>query len=350
VIVVLGCGDPKERVRRIAHSHSLMRKVGGCPVLYMGEWDTYKDTAEALSKYYAGDDEHWLLLDQCSCITDCNVDHALAILACLRTDAMSPEWSGALSTRLQVHVVTNSWHVPRALVLFKKHQKLAFRGTGRKDPELHGITAVSGACYYSPDDSVMTLDHMSYGIVTANNIVADDCSATIWDGGEEIDVAPLWKECGRELRSLGDNMRMYAAVRFKMLRKRGVHYDDSHRAHSLAHLKRALQSTNGQYDLLQLMKHAYPPSRRDSDVFPLAHVPFGPRGSFALHYAASFGKTSLCRDLVLYYGALLTQLNDELQLPRDFAMKHPETLAFLDEATSLLHPWWSPGTVPVHFS
>jgi hypothetical protein len=334
VVVVLGCSVQKERRRRVAHSASLMRELGGCPVLYMGDWNTCTETRTALTHLFTEEEQQWVLLDQCSRVTDCHVDHALALITAMHPDVL--KWTTS-HAHLRVHIVTNSWHIPRALVLFKKQMSFALEGM----KALHGIVFVVAACYYSRSDNGMTVDHLRYGVATANNIINSPLDSSIWNG-----VAtghPLWRDCGRELRTLSDNIQIYAAARIKDLELRGLRYDSCDNSMSLEAVMTALQS--GQKGLLHLMTSAYPDSVKATSckVFPLAHIPFGPHGNYALHYAASFGKLQLCKDLVFFYGASITQLNDELLLPRDLAKHDPVTLSFLDEAAHLMHPWWAPG-------
>jgi hypothetical protein len=306
--------------------------------VFPAEWDTYNDTRKIITQFYTEEEHEWIILDQCSRTTDCNVDHALAILAILRPDIFTDQWR-APQEQLKLHIVTNSWHIPRALILVQKHIEHGL--IKADDPVIRGVSVLSAACYYRGGDNRMTMDHMSYGIPIAHTVIHSSTNRSIWYNAEN----PLWRKCGRELRSVSDNMSQYAAARIKFLKEKGVSNDESK---CLRALKMAMQTSEGK-DLLNLMIEAYPNSSKaaSSTLFPLAHIPFGPRGSYALHYAASYGQTQLCKDLVFFYGASLLQLNAELQLPRDFASSHHhhETLHFLEEATELMHPWWAPGSL-----
>eukprot|EP01094_Clydonella_sp_ATCC50884_P025411 TRINITY_DN6671_c0_g1_i2.p1 TRINITY_DN6671_c0_g1~~TRINITY_DN6671_c0_g1_i2.p1 ORF type:complete len:554 (+),score=183.99 TRINITY_DN6671_c0_g1_i2:236-1897(+) len=304
-IVVLGCSDTAEHRRRLLHAAALFRERARpllcvCSTGDTGHADPLQVLQEALS---AEEVERYVTVDESSVTTECNMDMAAAILAAL-DQSMDPsmrspcEGEEAAAERGQaepwaVALVTNGWHMPRALLL---HEMSAASRALR----LHVSPC---ACRYEAGESP-TAKYLPYGFHLAGMLLDDACVDAL---------LRRWRDMVPEVRELRTNMRLFSAQRTERVAPQAA----------LAQLKSALGAGDSAV-LALLQKH-----------IEIAHMPMGSHGSYALHYCASHGRMRLCIVLVFAHACSPAQRNAKGRTPQSYT-EDTELIALLDELATVL--------------
>jgi len=317
VVAVLGCSDPAEARRRMAHGVRLRREKGCCLVWVgaAGEFDdclqivnegmsksehsqyaSHKAAIEANQASlvrFSEEEKAWTVLDQCSRVTECNIDHLRAAI-----EAMGLERDPT------VHIVTNDWHVARSMLICEHYN------TQVEKP----MTMVAAGCTYSGTDDYMTAGHMLDGTILASRVL-------------QAPGVKYWKPefiatHAVELQSVRRNIQ------------RWVNENGNSNGITAEHRKqlRELIKSKNRYGVISMLTRGY----RKMGL-PLAHCKLNEHnGSQALHYAASAGAFEICHDLLFFFGASL-DANQEGRTVLDFAGEQQEATK-LREWARLLEP------------
>ena len=118
LVVVLGCSDENDALRRYRHGVKVRRQLGKyVPLLYVGsphEQFNYLQMVSGPPQRNAGvlkEEFPFLFSDQCSTVTECNIDNALAWAAALRPDVVERHHMYVQSALQDDTKKSGLWHV-----------------------------------------------------------------------------------------------------------------------------------------------------------------------------------------------------------------------------------------------
>jgi len=327
LVVVLGCSDEREATRRMRRGVAAMRCHNDCALVYTGSSSEFEHFLAMMSDTRAPssancalglseDEKMRVIADQCSRVTECNIDHGLAIATALRPDLGV---GGVGKGELRLVVVTNAWHSPRAALIVRDSQQFMAHikppapptQIAPPTPPTLALLAVPSrpsftftytiaSRFMDTDDNLTTSKHLTDCVILAQRVKPGAVHASHWDH-----IAPL---LGNELRELGNNMRRWHAENVAA----GGGTDDS-----LNEVKKVLINAIKRGDRVgvnELLICAV----GDRELgrprqAALALLPLGHTGSTALMYCAAHDQPDIARDLVLIWGADLNARNDKGQ-------------------------------------
>ena len=383
VAVVLGCSDQVEALRRMKHGLQLMRQQGGCPLIYVGSPDEFEYWLTVVKQFDLPPHELQMLLgDQCSTVTECNIDQALALASAMWPDlareqcwravsvggtvAAPGDTEGSYSSRedaLQAaddkgYCVVNE-ATERGKWVLRRHNgpvdldQLIPSPNGPwtvhvRDPPLKLLVVTNGwhmpRAAMTTRDSLMRMQTACPALAGRFQFQAASCFVDPMDqamtaghlrdgrvlarrimGPHKQHFEPMRRGLGRELREVGDNMRRWARQ-----------HRDPHAALQprCAPIINAIKA--GDRDqVCNLLSRAYQAG------IPLAQVPVNERnGSTALHYAVSHGHSMIVHDLIYFWGAPPHEKNNEGKAPVDYASNDEcPARAMLLDACNTMYLW-----------
>lgn len=309
LVVVLGCGDKREVTRRMTRGIDAMRCHGNSALVYVGntaEFDNFLKMMEGQTVpplNLTDDEKKRILGDQCSVVTECNIDHAMAIAAALRPDMM----------QLTLVTVSNAWHVPRARLSalyassrteFRKHiPKFIFEWVSH---------------FMDPNDDETTDNHLQDGTILSRR-------------AQDARYAHYWQEqypyMGHELREVGNNMRIWHAR--NSARTTAELGDIKTKLINAIKNKEKLPPKEVRKKVNDMLGKAL-----KEDKVMLALMPIGRTGSTPLMYCAAHNQPEIARDLVLIWGADLNYRNEVGKTWSSW--ESPEVHAAVKEARALI--------------
>ena len=295
LVVVLGCSVKREAMLRMRRGVAAMRCHNDCALVYVGststnEYDTILHIMNENKHAFTlrPKEKERVLADQCSKVTECNIDHGLAIAAALRPDAQS----------LHLVIVTNAWHAPRAALIARDSQLRLDAGNADDDkPAAPCFTFELASTYMDPQDDETMPKHLCDGIHLSSRIAPGGRHAHHWQA-----LLPM---LGHELREVGDNMRRWHERNLQL--NGGTHASVKENKIKLI---RAIKQGD-QREVHKILRDALgnrePGNARAA---ALALVPIGGPNSTALMYCAAHDQPEIARDLILIWGADLNTRND----------------------------------------
>ena len=305
LVVVLGCSDARESTRRMRRGIDAMRSHNDCALVYVGstgefgeflKWmkddnpPTRTNQALGLTKK----EKKRVLVDQCSKVTECNIDHALAIAAALRPD---------VSSDLRLIITTNAWHAPRAALIARDSLEIMAAAAGGAAAASPRFTFKLASHFMDSVDDETSDKHLCDGRILSARVAPDGTHAAHWKA--------LLSTLGHELREVGDNMRRW--------HKENVAAGGGTSKTVAAQKKELIAAikkggVDGRKDVASILSRALKPSPLgDPDAAALALMKLGRQRSTALMYCAAHDRPEIARDLILIWGADLNARNDKGQ-------------------------------------
>jgi len=382
-VVVLGCSDQTEALRRMKHGLLLMRREGGCPVFYVGSPAEFDYWLQMVKQFGLHPHENQLLLgDQCSTVTECNIDHALALAAALRPDLAREQcWrrvsvggdtaaaggteaafsSGEAAMQaaddtgycvINEAPARNKWvlrqhtsPVPQELLVPSANGPWTVHV---RDPPLKLLVVTNG--WHMPRAALIGRDLLGR-MRTASPTLAGrfqfQASSCFMDPADQ-EMTPAHMLDGRILacRVLGPHKQHFAAIRSRLgreLREVGDNMRRWARQHSNKHadakpwcvqIVEAIKEAD-RVKVCNILSRAYKAG------VPLAQIPVNTHNnSTALHYAVEHGNPEIVHDLIYFWGAPPHEKNMQGRSPADYATSAEcPARATLMEAYSTLYLW-----------